>query len=1116
MVKPRLALGYSILLTVVLFSTFISSSLALGPRVEASAGLSYHLAPPLVKPSQAPELSPTVVSATREGKAAGPISVIALLVEFKNLNHTLSREEVKDKVIGKVSEYYREASNGLAWVVGDVAGWYKLSQTVSYYGRDGRMVDDPNFDGVIDSWWLIRDAVAAADPDVDFAQYDYVVVVHAGYGQESSRVSDDLWSVAYWGGVWVKTNDGKSVYGGVIAPELEDRGADPFGVYCHELAHLVGLPDLYGEGGAKNWVDRWSLMDRGLWNGDPPGSSPAHPDAWSKLKLAWASGSQVAQVNASLKMNLTLTTTGSQEGEYRVVKVPVDQYRYYLVEARAKRGFDAALPGEGVLIYSINEKLTPGDGRVRLLDGHGETATLNDASYQPGEGYVDSANSIRIQILTQQGDGYLVMVDRSGPAPDIAVTKVYFQPTAVQENETVTILGAVANLGVKAANNFKLNLYINDQPYKTFTLSLKPGANATVQADWVAKSGLNKVRLALDRSTVQGDANPDNDQYTADLPVGYSIIVEVPYNLTVKVNGVEHKPSGDGRVEIPVLGGEVTLELEQTIPLSEGVRAAFKGWSDGDHSNPRKLYVDRTLSLKALFQKEYRVDVDPGGGAVQGAGWYPEGSEATVKAVNPTVLEENKHRLLFQGWGGGLQGSDPTLTFLVNGPVKLQANWKNQYYLTVSSPIGPVSGSGWYDEQAVARFGVEIPVVEEEDTRRTFEGWRGDFAASAPNGALTMDGPKKVEAVWKVEYKVKVESPYGQPTGSGWYQEGETAEIAVASMVDHGNGTRHVFQAWRGDVESVEPSIQLKVDRPKHLWAEWSTMYLLTLAVKGVPPSDKLNITVNGQPLTVNASKPLQMWVPAGETVTLNATKTIPAKYGYYMLDRWENATGTPVESVLTADNPITVNAVYKPGVGCLIATATYGSELTPQVSFLRSFRDTQIMESKAGRSFMNAFNAWYYSFSPNIALWINNHEPSKPPIRGALTPLLSILTVTAYLYEVFNVNPEAAALISGLTASLLIGVVYLSPVGGAVTLTLSRGRRVKEVEEWLKAAVKVFTLSLGLSLTAVALGEFTCNGLLLSASTATLVLTSLGLGALTPLTLTALLKNRTGGLHVW
>jgi M6 family metalloprotease-like protein len=331
MVKPRLALGYSILLTVILFSTFISSSLALGPRVEASAGLSYHLAPPLVKPSQAPELSPTVVSATREGKAAGPISVIALLVEFKNLNHTLSREEVKDKVISKVSEYYREASNGLAWVVGDVAGWYKLSQTVSYYGRDGRMVDDPNFDGVIDSWWLIRDAVAAADPDVDFAQYDYVVVVHAGYGQESSRVSDDLWSVAYWGGVWVKTNDGKSVYGGVIAPELEDRGADPFGVYCHELAHLVGLPDLYGEGGAKNWVDRWSLMDRGLWNGDPPGSSPAHPDAWSKLKLAWASGSQVAQVNASLKMNLTLTTTGSQEGEYRVMKVPVDQYRYYLV-----------------------------------------------------------------------------------------------------------------------------------------------------------------------------------------------------------------------------------------------------------------------------------------------------------------------------------------------------------------------------------------------------------------------------------------------------------------------------------------------------------------------------------------------------------------------------------------------------------------------------------------------------------------------------------------------------------------------------------------------------------------------------------------------------------------
>ena len=1028
--------------------------------------------------------------------AGGNISIIVIPVAFKNLEGSVSLETIERRVFVELNDYFQQVSYGRLKVTGDVApGWYRLSKPVEWYGEG------------VERWEsLVYDAVRAADHDVNYRDYSFIMIVHAGDDESRSLNKTDITSFGTHGRAILQTLDGQLPFG---VSCLAER--DPLGPYAHYLALNLGLPYLHD-----NWweVGEWDLMAHGFWAAN--GSLPVHPTSVAKVKVGWLSEDNVAQVGLGEKKDVKVAFLEEKPSGVAAVKIPVGEHEYFMVETRAKRGFDAALPDEGVLIYSINEKLTPGDGRVRLLDGHGETATLNDASYQPGEGYVDSANSIRIQILTKQGDGYLVMVDRSGPAPDIAVTKVYFQPTAVQENETVTILGAVANLGVKAANNFKLNLYINDQPYKTFTLSLKPGANATVQADWVAKSGLNKVRLALDRSTVQGDANPDNDQYTADLPVGYSIIVEVPYNLTVKVNGVEHKPSGDGRVEIPVLGGEVTLELEQTIPLGEGVRAAFKGWSDGDHSNPRKLYVDRTLSLKALFQKEYRVDVDPGGGAVQGAGWYPEGSEATVKAVNPTVLEENKHRLLFQGWGGGLQGSDPTLTFPVNGPVKLQANWKNQYYLTVSSPIGPVSGSGWYDEQAVARFGVEIPVVEEEDTRRTFEGWRGDFAASAPNGALTMDGPKKVEAVWKVEYKVKVESPYGQPTGSGWYQEGETAEIAVASMVDHGNGTRHVFQAWRGDVESVEPSIQLKVDRPKHLWAEWSTMYLLTLAVKGVPPSDKLNITVNGQPLTVNASKPLQMWVPAGETVTLNATKTIPAKYGYYMLDRWENATGTPVESVLTVDNPITVNAVYKPGVGCLIATATYGSELTPQVSFLRSFRDTQIMESKAGRSFMNAFNAWYYSFSPNIALWINNHEPSKPPIRGALTPLLSILTVTAYLYEVFNVNPEAAALISGLTASLLIGVVYLSPVGGAVTLTLSRGRRVKEVEEWLKAAVKVFTLSLGLSLTAVALGEFTCNGLLLSASTATLVLTSLGLGALTPLTLTALLKNRTGGLHVW
>ena len=52
-------------------------------------------------------------------------------------------------------------------------------------------------------------------------------------------------------------------------------------------------------------------------------------------------------------------------------------------------------------------------------------------------------------------------------------------------------------------------------------------------------------------------------------------------------------------------------------------------------------------------------------------------------------------------------------------------------------------------------------------------------------------------------------------------------------------------------------------------------------------------------------------------------------------------------------------------GGGCLIATATYGSELSPQIQQLRELRDNQLLNTESGTSFMNAFNEFYYSFSP-------------------------------------------------------------------------------------------------------------------------------------------------------
>ena len=84
-------------------------------------------------------------------------------------------------------------------------------------------------------------------------------------------------------------------------------------------------------------------------------------------------------------------------------------------------------------------------------------------------------------------------------------------------------------------------------------------------------------------------------------------------------------------------------------------------------------------------------------------------------------------------------------------------------------------------------------------------------------------------------------------------------------------------------------------------------------------------------------------------------------------------------------------------GGGCLIATATYGSEMAPQVQLLREIRDNQLMNTESGISFMNGFNQFYYSFSPHIADMERESPLFKEIVKIGITPLLSSLSIMSY-----------------------------------------------------------------------------------------------------------------------
>ena len=107
-------------------------------------------------------------------------------------------------------------------------------------------------------------------------------------------------------------------------------------------------------------------------------------------------------------------------------------------------------------------------------------------------------------------------------------------------------------------------------------------------------------------------------------------------------------------------------------------------------------------------------------------------------------------------------------------------------------------------------------------------------------------------------------------------------------------------------------------------------------------------------------------------------------------------------------------------GGGCLIATAAYGSELSPQVQLLREIRDNQLLNTEAGTSFMNTFNDVYYSFSPTIADMERESPLFKEAVKLGLTPMLSSLSIME------NAESESEVISLGLSVIALNLGMYL------------------------------------------------------------------------------------------
>jgi len=156
-------------------------------------------------------------------------------------------------------------------------------------------------------------------------------------------------------------------------------------------------------------------------------------------------------------------------------------------------------------------------------------------------------------------------------------------------------------------------------------------------------------------------------------------------------------------------------------------------------------------------------------------------------------------------------------------------------------------------------------------------------------------------------------------------------------------------------------------------------------------------------------------------TSTIEMSTTLTTSYSTITTATTQSSVGTSgitSQTQSTASPSTTQNQQRR----CIIATAAYGSDLAPDVQLLREFRDERLLSTFARFQFMNVFNAFYYSFSPQVAEIVASNSLIAQVTRVVIAPLIHILKILMLLPAT-----EAGSILGGLVAAALAGVIYLT-----------------------------------------------------------------------------------------
>ena len=354
---------------------------------------------------------------------------LVILVEFPDIappgDETFVRERFE-----KLNFYIREMSYGKVCMEVDITGWHRLPDPVKAYAISpaNLKVDKSRVER------LIQHAIDAADGKNDFSRYSFVVVFLGAPFKEYGMVGLCGYPgmLGWKQEIVFRTKKGQIVQGGVAIFTYQAH----LGTFFHDIAHVWGgvsggrrvLPCLYDHDlQARHPTSETgfaeALINMGYWdplschfykrNVPPPGIS-----SWTKLRLGWIVKEKVRVVDPKQASEIVLGPLEDGSSETLVIKIPLTESKYYLIENRQPIGnFDPHLPGKGILIMYADDWIDEcryGNAPVRLMNAEPAVPYLQGAAFDlPGkEVFIDKENSIEIRIIEKIGNSYRIRVSK--------------------------------------------------------------------------------------------------------------------------------------------------------------------------------------------------------------------------------------------------------------------------------------------------------------------------------------------------------------------------------------------------------------------------------------------------------------------------------------------------------------------------------------------------------------------------------------------------------------------------------------------------------------------------------------------------------------------------------